>query len=278
MFRITNPNPVLLPWFLEYLGPFRFDVFWSRLEKERTVPEPYFAGLRLSFKPLPSLEIGASRTVIFGGQGRPEIDFSDFLTILGGNNLMGGDDTSNQLAALDARLRLASLGGIELYGEWGGEDEAGGFVSNHAYLVGLYLPQLEPSGRLSLRLEYADLSHLADNAPPWYHHGIYRSGYTYQQHFLGHHVGGAARDSFVELELILPQDVTLSLGCDYEERGFDQPVRETHLQPALGLEWQVLENVALQADYAMSRVENFAFNAGDDRTFQRFEIGGRIVW
>jgi opacity protein-like surface antigen len=72
--------------------------------------------------------------------------------------------------------------------------------------------------------------------------------------------------------------VTLSLGCDYEERGFDQPVRETHLQPALGLEWQVLENVALQADYAMSRVENFAFNAGDDRTFQRFEIGGRIVW
>jgi Capsule assembly protein Wzi len=278
MLRITNPVPLLLPWHLKYLGPFRFDVFWSRLESKRTIPEPYFAGLRLSFKPLPSLEIGASRTVIFGGEGRPDIDFSDFLTILGGKNLNGGADTSNQLAALDARLHLPSLRGIELYGEWGGEDEAGGFVSNHAYLAGLYLPQLESSGRLSLRLEYADLSHLADNAPPWYHHGIYRSGYTYEQKILGHHAGGAARASYAELELILPQDVTLSLGCDYQERGFDQLIRETHLQPELGLDWQVLENVTLQARYAMSRVENFAFVAGDDRTLQRIEVGGRIVW
>jgi len=278
MFRVTNPVPVLLPWFLHYLGPFRFDVFWSRLEEDRTVPEPYFAGLRLCFKPLPMLEIGASRTAIFGGQGRPKIDFSDFLTILGGKNLTGGDDTSNQLAALDVRLRLPYLWGLELYGEWGGEDEAGGFVSNHAYLAGLYLPQLEPSGRLGLRLEYADLSHLADNAPPWYHHTIYRSGFTYEQKILGHHAGGAAKDSFAELGLVLQKDVTLNLSCDYEERGFDQPVRETHLQPALGVEWQIRENVALHASYAMSRVKNFAFTSGDNRTFQQIDFGGRIVW
>jgi hypothetical protein len=278
MVRVTNPTPVLLPWFLEYLGPFRFDVFWSRLEEERMVREPYFAGLRLNFKPLPFFEFGGSRTVIFGGEGRPDVDFSDFFTILGGKNLAGGEDTSNQLAALDARLRLPFLWGTELYGEVGGEDEADHFIANTAYLIGLHLPRLEPSGRLSLRLEYADLSRIDNNSPPWYHHSIYSSGYTYEQKILGHHVGGAARDIFAEMRLLFPLDWTFSLGFDLEERGFNRSVREKHLQPALGLEWQVSEDVVLQAHYAISRVENFSFNAGDDKTFHRVELGGQIIW
>ncbi len=278
MLRVTNPTPLLLPWIFKYLGPFRFDVFWSRLEQQRAVPKPYMAGLRLNFKPFPLFEVGASRVAIFGGDGRPDINLSDFFTILVGKNLSGGADTSDQLAALDARLLLPFLWGAEFYGEWGGEDEAAFSLANTAYLAGLYLPRLEPSGRMSLRLEYADLSRIDNNSFPWYHHGIYRSGYTYQQKILGHHVGGAAKDTFVEIRWLLPQDLTLSVDCDFETRGFNRPIREKHLQPALKLEWQVVEDFSLQARYAMSRVKNFAFTPGDDRIFHLAEFGGQFNW
>lgn len=278
MLRITNPQPLLLPWLFEYLGPFRFDVFWSRLEKERTIPKPWFAGLRINFKPLPNLEIGASRTAIFGGEGRPDINFSDFLTILGGKNLSGGEDTSNQLAAFDLSLRLPFLRGAQLYGEWGGEDEAGGFVSNHAYIAGLYLPHLEPSGRASLRLEYADLSHIAHNAPAWYRHGIYKSGYTYQQMILGHHVGGAAKDFFAELQLELPADLMVKLNFDHETRGYDQPVFEEHVETGVGFIWYWSETSSLELRYRLDQVSNFGFAADYDQKLHIASAGLNFNW
>jgi len=278
MLRITNPQPLLLPWLFKQLGPFRFDVFWSQLEKERTVPEPWFAGLRLDFKPLPNLEIGASRTVIFGGEGRPDIEFTDFLTIIGGKNLSRDEDTSNQLAALDLSLRLPFLWGARLYGEWGGEDEAGGFVSNHAYLAGLFLPQLEPSGRSSLRLEFADLSHIAHNAPAWYRHGIYKSGYTYQQKILGHHVGGAAKDLYSELRLDLPADLLLSLTLDFEKRGYDRPVFEEHLEAGIGLTWFWSKTCSLELLYRLDQVSNFGFVADNDQKMHFASAGLNFNW
>jgi hypothetical protein len=277
MLRITNPSPVLLPWIFKYLGPFRFDVFWSQLEDDRVVPHPYFAGLRLLIKPLPWIELGGSRTVIFGGEGRPSVDFSDFITILGGKNLSGDEDNSDQLAALDFRLRLPFLWGAEIYGEWGGEDEAGGFFSNMAYLGGIYLPKIESSERLSLRFEYADLSHIDENSPPWYHHDIYRSGYTYEGKILGHPVGGTGRDTFGELRALLPAGVTLSLVLDYQTRGSNQPVREKHLLPGLGLEWQMRPDMSLSAHYGLDEVKNFGYVPGDDRTFHLAELGLKIT-
>ena len=278
MLRVTNPSPILLPWVLKYLGPFRFDVFWSRLEDDRAVPHPYFAGLRLTVKPLPWLELGGSRTVIFGGKGRPDVGFSDFITILGGKNLSGDNDDSDQLAALDFRLRLPFLWGAEMYGEWGGEDEAGGFFSNMAYLGGIYLPRLDPSARLSLRFEYADLSHIDDNSPPWYHHGIYRSGYTYEEKILGHPAGGTARDAFGELRALLPGGVTASLSLDYQSRGSNQPFKEKHLQPALGLEWQLQKNLMVSASYSVDAVENFGYAHGVNRTSHLGELDLRTNW
>lgn len=278
MVRIHTPSPLLLPWIFRFLGPFRFDLFWSRLEAERVVPEPYFAGLRLNFKPLPWFEIGASRTVLFGGDGQPDIKAGDFITILAGKNLSGSEDTSNQLAAIDFRLRLPFLWGAELYHEWGGEDEAQGFFANMCRLYGLYLPRIEPTGRLSLRAEFADLAHIDDNSPAWYRHGIYRSGYTYNEKLLGHHAGGASRDFYTELRILLPRQVTAHLGFDLEQRGFDQPLREVHRQGELGFDWQLSRNLSLQARYALDRVKNFGYTAGPDRTFQFGEVGVKTTW
>lgn len=283
MVRLTNPSPVLLPWIFRYLGPFRFDFFVSRLEEERAVPEPWFGGFRLNFKPLPWLELGASRTAMIGGEGRPDVDFDDILTIIGGENLSGNDDTSNSVAAIDARVRLPFLGGAELYAEMGGEDEADmlGFIpffANKSWLAGIYLPTLEPSRRLSLRLEYADLSHLDNNSPPWYRHEIYLSGYTYKKRILGHHVGGAASDLYGEIKLLLPGDVSVGLNCDYEKRGSDQLVEENHVQPGVELEWWTSDRLALSARYAFDRIENFNFIPGEDRENHLAELWLRATW
>jgi hypothetical protein len=283
MLRVNNPTPVLLPWIFKHLGPFRFDLFLSRLESDRVVPEPYFSGLRINIKPAPWLELGGSRAVMFGGEGRPRVGFDDFLTIVGGNNLVGDEDTSNSVAALDVRIRVPALGGAELYGEWGGEDEADllgfiPFIANKALLVGVYLPRLEASGRLGLRLEHADLSLIDNNSPVWYRHGIYRSGYTYEGKILGHHAGGAAKDTFGELEILLPREVTVALFFDYEKRGYDQPVRETHRQPGIRLAWFMYDHLRLDLLYQLDSVSNFQFVAGNDQKLHFARAGMTFVW
>jgi hypothetical protein len=278
MVRITNPTPLRLPWILEYLGPFRFDVFWSKLEEDRHIPEPYFAGLRLSVKPLPWIELGASRTVLFGGKGQPDTEFSDFVTILGGKNLSGGKDTSNSLAAIDACIRLPFLWGAQLYGEIGGEDEANHFIANTAYLAGIYLPKIEPSGRLDLRMEYADLSRIDDNSPPWYHHRTYRSGYTYKGQFLGHHVGGTGEDLSAELQILLYRDLTTSVGYDFEKRGSDQSVQEVHKQSSVRLVWNFSKNIALELVYKQDFVDNWLFVEGDNRTTHLARLDLLSTW
>ncbi len=284
MFRITNPTPALLPWVFKYLGPFRIDMFWSQLEEDRVVSEAYFAGMRVNFKPLPWVELGASRGVIFGGtkdygQGEKiDIDASDFITILSGKNLAGGDDTSNSVAAVDGRLRLPFLWNAEVYGEYGGEDESNHFLAAHGWLAGVYLPQIEPSGRLSFTFEHTDLSRQDNMAPDWYNHGIFKSGYTYQGKLLGHHVGGSAKDTYLEIQAILTDTLLMTLGFDNEERGFAQPVREKYVQGLLKMDWAVAENYSLNCLLSYGKVENFKFIADNNEDISLISVGLRGHW
>ncbi|AMV72486.1 hypothetical protein JCM30471_10030 [Desulfuromonas carbonis] len=265
MIRLSTPEAKPLPWLFRYLGPFHFDLFVSRLEAERVVPEPYLSGMRLAIKPFPWFELGASRTSTFGGEGRPSVGFGDFVeVVIGSNPPAGSSDNANSIAALDARLRIAPLGGLELYGEFGGEDEANHFISKPAWLAGAYLPQLDANGRLSLRLEYANLA-FSDNGPVWYRHSTYRSGYTYNGRLLGHHAGGDSRDLFAAVAWQYDADLDLTFSCDYEQRGVSGPVTERHLQPGIEARWRYRPRHEIRAGYRYDQVRNFDRVAGDDR-------------
>jgi hypothetical protein len=272
----------LLPWVFKYLGPFRFDIFLARLDdyiantQTGRGDDPYFSGLRFNFKPLPWLELGASRAVIYGGDDI-DVETTDYLTILGGKNLEE-EDNSNSVAAIDARLRLPFLWNAEIYGEMGGEDEANAWISNRALLFGLYLPRLEPSGRLSLRLEHADLSHIDSNSPPWYRHGTFRSGYTYDEKILGHHAGGGAKDTYAEVEVRLPEQITAALFMDYEKRGSDQPVEEKHVQTGIKVEWPLNESLLFDFHYIMDNVDNFDYADGEDQNLYYGRAGVLYHW
>jgi hypothetical protein len=264
MVRLTNPSPFELPWIFKYLGPFRFDLFASRLENDRDVPKPYFTGLRLNVKPAYWLEIGATRTIMLGGKGEPNVDFGDFLTILTGENLNGSNDNSNSLAGIDAKLIFPLLWGVEIYGELVGEDEAGGFFSRNSYMVGAFLPQVDPSGILSLRVEYADTTRIGGDSPVLYRHGLYTSGYTYEEHIMGHHVGTDATDLSLLLGIDVSARLSLSLGFDYEERGKSQNIQEKHAQGDINATWWLSPKLSLSAGYAYDHVKNWNFEDGNE--------------
>lgn len=61
MLKLTNPTPFLLPWYFSYFGPFKYTIFVARLEDDRVdFPHPLLGGMRLNFKPIPTLELGLS--------------------------------------------------------------------------------------------------------------------------------------------------------------------------------------------------------------------------
>ncbi len=223
MIRVFNPNPTILPSIFRYLGPFQFDIFFSQLEEDRVIPKPYFQGTRLVFKPHQILDIGLTRTIMMGGKGRPGINFSKFITIwFGENKETTQDELSNSIAGIDFRLTFPKA---QFYGEIGGEDEAGGYPSKDAFLLGIYLPEND------FRIEYADITN-----PAWYVHSTYQSGYTYKGRILGHHLGGGGKDLFFKKGVVKKDQVVGAIHLDYEERGITtQPVTERHYQA--GTDW-----------------------------------------
>ncbi len=282
MVRVTNPSPMLLPWLFRHLGPFRLDMFLTELEADRHIPEPYLFGMRVNVKPRPWLELGASRVMMYGGQGQPGVGLGKFLELFVGKGTnvyrsQGQENVVNQIAAFDARVKIPWLWGAELYGELGGEDEAGAWIAKKALLTGLYLPRIEPSGRLGLRLEYTDLN-WGGNGPVWYRHSTYRSGYTYERHIIGHHMGGDARSYYGALEAFLPGGGLLSSGVDVQRRGLSHHTVQRHVQPFIALDQPIGEAWRLTARYALDRVTNAGYTAGQERTDHFGQVGVSRRW
>ena len=228
--RLYHPKPTVLPGVLRVLGPFQLDLFMSQLEEERVVvPKPFFQGTRFYLKPHSMLELGLTRTIILGGEGRPSVTPSRFLDIWFGENKEGaGVDLSNSIGGFDVNLIFSEA---RFYMEFGGEDEAGYFPSKEAYLYGASFPE---GGLLDndFRIEYADITD-----PSWYVHSLYQSGYTYKKRILGHHVGRGGRDLYLEHGILNQANKRGKITFDYEERGVGvESVTERHYQ--VGTDWE----------------------------------------
>ena len=184
-------KPFTLP-VLRWLGPWRFSTFMGQLEEDRDYPEALLFGMRFESRPLPSLQIAASRSAQWCGEGRP-CDLSTFGDLLTGNDndQALADQPGNQLAGFD--VRWSWPGGrvpLALYAQAIGEDEAGFTPSKYLGLFGA--EGWGEWGSLSWRAhaEYADTACDFPTSPPEfgcaYTNGIYTSGYRYRGRVLGH--------------------------------------------------------------------------------------------
>lgn len=182
---------------LRWIGPWDLSVMMGQMEKDRAVPDARFFGMRFNFRPLPSLEIGLSRTAQWCGQGRP-CDFDVFLDLLAGRDNRGSDaidvdnEPGNQMAGVDFRWSLARFGQpLALYGQLIGEDEAGGFPSQYLAQLGV-----EGTGHGAERWSWRWFGEVADTSCGFYgsdarlncayNHGLYRTGYRYRGRAVGH--------------------------------------------------------------------------------------------
>lgn len=178
---------------LSWIGPWQYQAFAGQLDDYKAVPDAKLLGFRLTAQPLPYLELGASRTLQWGGEGRPENWDSLWNAIKGNDNFENGDeDKSNQIAGFDARLNLQTLLNVpvSVYGQYVGEDEAGMLPSKKMYLAGTDYSSSFKNMPYQLYVEWADTTTNGDPLGISYSHRVYGDGY-YQHGFpLGHAMGG----------------------------------------------------------------------------------------
>ncbi|MCU0722526.1 MAG: capsule assembly Wzi family protein [Planctomycetes bacterium] len=274
LIKLTNPMPAMLPWVFESLGPFRAQLFVSRLmDRRRPVREPWFAGMKLSWKPLPFFEIGAARTFLFAGDGGPDPDVATIL--LGSENHAGRGaqpDVSDQRAGFDVRLRVPlPYGGASLYAESFGEDESHYFPSKWSWLAGVHLAGFLPARNLWLRAEWAETHETA------YAHGTYAPGYAHRLGYpghdwgnsaLGHHVGNHATDVYAEAGIFPLPEAEVALVADWEKRRRNLPdgdPSEEHLQLGVRVSatFRWLGGLTLSLEYRDRTIRNAGYVKGE---------------
>ncbi len=185
--------------YLSWIGPWQYQLFAGQLDDYDAVPKAKLFGARLTAQPWSWLEVGASRTFMWGGEGRPQ-SFSSFIDAVKGtkdnadNGAVIGEDPANQLGGFDARLGLAPLINVPagIYAQYIGEDEAGGLPSKNMYLAGVDYASAAFGKPYQLYAEYTDTRTGGEIRGISYDHSTYTDGYYQNGYPLGYALGGDA--------------------------------------------------------------------------------------
>tara|TARA_R110001592_G_scaffold168705_1_gene404983 strand:- start:13153 stop:14634 length:1482 start_codon:yes stop_codon:yes gene_type:complete len=188
-FRTKGAQYFETPW-LSWLGDWQFVSFIGQLESNRFIPESKLTGMRFTFQPFDNLELGLSRAMQWGGEGRSE-SFSTFLKSLTSQGENTSEQSGNQLAGYDLRynfLRKPSYGAT-FYAQLIGEDEAGYLPSKFISQAGLeYNLALSSGNSLNLFIEHTNTIAGSIGGKQFntaYDHSVYKTGYRYRGRSIG---------------------------------------------------------------------------------------------
>ena len=78
MAQLNTTEPIYIPGLSKILGPIEADNFFGSLAQHQFPAGPYMFGQKISVKPVPNLELGIARTVIFAGEGHVPLTFGSF--------------------------------------------------------------------------------------------------------------------------------------------------------------------------------------------------------
>jgi hypothetical protein len=210
-----------LPWFLKYLGQFRYNMFFGQLDGDRQWAHPWLSGQVFAFKPMPNFEFGADHVIMFGGRGNDSYSFSGFLGRATG--FATGSPSSGQThsqGGLWLKIRFPKLRGLQVYQEMLGDDNltsqvpgVGRFLPFLAvsYQGGFYLPYVTTDGRTDLRFEYSILEPNYDaHADSLY--------WTYNSLLMGDALGPNASQIDLQLGRWVSNELKLSGDLFFTER------------------------------------------------------------
>lgn len=202
------------PW-LSWIGPWGYEVFAGQMQHDTAVPNAKVFNARLFFQPVTGLEIGFSRFMQWGGEGRDNSFGAWWRQVIGNSNPnAGGTDTGNELAGLDFRYTLPFFSNpVSVYGQFAGEDEADKMPSKFIGQLGLQYQYIIGTGtRVQWHVEAADTmarrlfrSNAYSDPGIAYNHGIYRNGLYHDGMPIGHPIGGDGRSYAIGLSVV-PDD------------------------------------------------------------------------
>jgi hypothetical protein len=213
MVRIVNPEPLELPSFLHFLGSVRLDQFFGRLEGHYYDRRPFIIGQKISFKPLPSLEIGYARTLEIGGDG-PGVDPLTATNLLHG--LFGqvrsslGSVPGHSQSYMDWTFYVPKTRNyLVFYGDVYAADDPIPWQNppKNPFRPGIYITRFPKIAKLDFHIEAADTESPGFNNPTFnsleggptnhgdlnYWNEGYRDGSTYNGFLIGNTVGRMGR-------------------------------------------------------------------------------------
>ena len=195
-----NSNAFETPW-LSWIGPWTLTAQMAKLEENRAVSNTLMWSTRGTFRPIRGLEIGASWSFQWAGEGQPG-SIKDFFDILkGGQKCANGDSTcdaelntyeGNHLAGYDIRWSDVVFGlpyavYFQTIGEDGSPNE--GLITDKANMYGIETRFSLFEHRVLVNIEYSDTQVACGDVNTsfncFYEHGTYQSGYRYYQRSIG---------------------------------------------------------------------------------------------
>ena len=252
--RLRTEEPFRLPWIFSHIGEFKYDIFrgWT--------DNPGILGHRLSWRPVPLLEIGANQ-VVYIPRGKnydvwqyPHIFFSSADNVGSEGQSYNNDQKSSLDVALDMPFLskvspfvngriYAEYGGNDTYALWQKEDAARmrheplwkklrwpfqfDFL-NIGWLTGLFLT----TGDVDFRFEYAQnyasypifYDWYAEFGPQYRRHGPWYSNLnTLHGMIMGHEMGNDADDYYLEMN-VRHAPGSLKIYYDQERHGLSSNV------------------------------------------------------
>jgi hypothetical protein len=185
MIKISSVSPFYYPFFFRKLGMNEMSLVVANLGSDQVFKNPWLVAYKISNRRNPYFEFGFSQALILGGEGAPDIGFGGGVVEF--FDITSNDESSLRNVAIELIGRIPKFRGLEIYSEVQFADFSTNletlFVDDTSYLAGAYLPRLNFSGTLDLRVEYRRL------APRYARSPIFTDGMTEDNRLLGDPLG-----------------------------------------------------------------------------------------
>jgi len=218
MLKMDSVVPYHIPGFSKIFGPVRTEFYLGQLGGQHwefctvpscqsfpgypnvvgpsIAPQPFIQGGKISFQPIPSLEIGMGTAAMFGGPGLP-VTFGNFFATYYVHTPNLAKNPGKRLSEADISLRVPHIKDwLTIYLDAMTWDEISPIGSTRANVnPGIYMPRIPKIPKLELRAEGFNISRTTEFVPGWvYYNGDrYRSGYINDGNLLATWIGRAGR-------------------------------------------------------------------------------------
>jgi len=292
---LTNPTPARLPWVFKYLGRWRYTLYAANLGPEYVREYAWIAGYKLSLAPARYVELGFGHAVQIGGEGAPTPSAVDVIGEFFGFRPAGtsgsAPNLTNHMFEVDVLVRIPQLRGVELYGNFAIEDKWKSvkktLTHGMSYLGGIYLPALNNTGTMDLRIEYAHVN------PLQYRHSLYADGWTINQRLMGSDAGPDANTIYAQFRQTISPKIWYGVAFGWDYRSSDTWVElpnrgdivktvsgptEQRFRGIFDLDWRVKPEIKLHFTAGYERVGNLHYQQNVHRNNYLLGLSLHLYW